>query len=336
MHPSKLAQLVGLALVVLAGCASAPGEEQSIRSMPPAACRLAVGVSQGPAQGASAAGLRFTQDAAALRDAVVAQLADLNAASSVLAVADADDAAAKGADVFLDLRVVGSAPPSHSGVSSGWWSSGVLWLVTWIGGLLTDDSTYQTNLKLSGTLSHVGSEDIGSVVAESGAVDLSYWERNTVASWRFLQSLVLPPFWTTDDPEITSAALTERATAAACVRIADYVKRELEDDSAERLARFTLKQPAANAVEVDQASTMLEFVIESRSSPVALLALERDGVRTELPLPPDTGMAGSYVCAVPARPIELQRGANEVRVIAVIGGRRFTRTLVIQRKDDAD
>jgi len=339
MLAKKLASVVHLTtLTAVLGCASGPQaalekEAASVRSMPPSACRLAVGIGKGPENGAAAGGLHFTMDAVRLRDAVVAELTRLNTASAVIAVADAQDASRTGADVYLDLRVLASDPPTHQGLSSGWWSSGLLWLITWIGGLLTDDSTYQTNLRLSASLAHVDSSEIGSVSADSGAVDLSYWDRNTVASWRFLQCLVLPPFWTTDDPQLTSQALTEHAVSEASVRIADYVKRKLEDDSATRLARFTLRQPARNGIEVDADSVQLEFVIESPTAPVASLVVDQDGARTPIDLPPEVFQSGSYVCAVPPMRIALRPGVNEVHVVANIGGNRFRRTILVRRRN---
>jgi hypothetical protein len=325
-------------LAAVGGCATAPREaqEKEVRKLDPAACRLAVAVSKGPAANGPAGSLRFTKDAVGLRDAVVNQLASLNTASSVIGVADAADAQRQKADVLLDLSVSNSSSPSHRGLSSGWWSSGLLWLVTWIGGLITDDSTYETNLAMTGRLLLVGSEgvgDIGTVPTESGTVDLTYWDRNTVASLRFLQCLFIPPFWTTDDPELTSQALSDRATMLASVRFADYVKRSLERGSGDKLARFTLKQPGTNGARVSGATAMLAFSIESRAS-VANLRLTVNG-ETEIPLEGDNkkNALDRHTCDVAPRRIELQPGINNVRIQAVIGGSPFARTVLIHRQD---
>ena len=327
-------------LAAVAGCASAPREAQekgasTVRALEPAACQLAVTVSKGPEPRSGDGNLRFTKDAVALRDAVVLQLISLNTASSVIAVADAKEAVARDADVLVDLAVTAAGAPSHKGMSSGWWSSGLLWVVTWIGGLLTHDSTYQTNLALNVRFIPVGEEDIGDIrrlSTDSGPVDLSYWERNTVASWRFLQSLVLPPFWTTDDPELTSQALTDRATMAASVEVADYVKRRLEEDSRDKLGRLILKQPAMTGAAVEGTHTVLEFAIESVQAPVGVLTITPNGKERTSIEATRTYEGGIYTCACVPQRIELQPGANTVRIKANIGDKRFARTLVIHRK----
>jgi hypothetical protein len=331
----------GVVLLAAAGCASAPREAQekeasTVRALDPAACQLAVMVSQGPAPSGAPGTLRFTKDVTGLRDAVVQQLASLNTASSVIAVADAKEAMTRDADVLLDLSVTASGAPTHRGLSSGWWSSGLLWLVTWIGGLLTDDSTYQTSLTLNGRFVPVGEldlGDIGAVSTNSTPVDLSYWERNTVASWRFLQSLVLPPFWTTDDPELTSQALAEHATMAASVKVADYVKRRLEEEGREKLARLLLKQPATTGTTMAGASTPLEFVIESTRAPIGELAIAVNGRLLGAIEASRSDVRGVKTCAAAPRRIDLQPGANTVRIKANVGGKRFARTVIIHRRD---
>ena len=333
----KLAALIALcSIAALASCASAPRvaaerNAEIVRALPPVACRLALTVSQAPSTTADASGLRLTKDAVGLRDAIVAHLARLNTASVVFGVADRASVKPSEADIVLDLTVAGS-PPRHRGMSSGWWSSGLLWLVTWIGGLFTDDSTYTTDLAVMGSLAQVDSALIGSTAVRSGEVDLKYWDRNSVASWRFLQSLVLPPFWTSDDPEITSAALTDQAMFAASIQLADHVKRRLEEDAAKSFGRLVLLEPSNNGLVTDQIQTRLRFAIESKDSPVTSLLLTQAGKRTEIPLPEDTGVPGGFRCEIGPVEVALRPGDNMIQIEANIGGRRFARTVLIRRQ----
>lgn len=325
------------ASVCLESCASAPRvaaerNAEQVRSRPPVACRLALTVSEAPSNVADATGMRLTKDAVGMRDALVGHLSRLDTASVVFGASNRSAVRASDADIVLDLKISGS-PPKHRGLSSGWWSSGLLWVVTWIGGLFTDDSTYMTDLTVNGSLTHVDSALIGPVAGRSGEIDLHFWNRNKLLSWRTLQSMILPPFWTSDDAELTSEQLTDLAAHAAAVQIADYIKRRLEEDAAASFAKLVLIEPANNGVVVTGTSARLHFAIESKDEPVKTLAVAHGGRSEEVPLPANTGVPGGYRCEVKDLEIELRPGENLIQIVANVGGRRFARTLRLRRAD---
>ena len=329
-----------LSAVAFSGCASAPSAEAAkeasrVRALPPASCRLAVALSKAPSgQPTNSESLQFTFAGTQWRDAVVAQLASLNSASEVIAVDNAEDARRKQADLFLDLSVSQGAPLAHKGLSSGWWSSGLLWAVTWIGGLLTDDSTYDTNVRLAAKFSRAAkdSRQFTEANTESEAVDLNYWERNKLMSWRFLQSLVLPPFWTSDDAAITSATLTERGVETACVRLASFIKTDIENRSFEDLASFTLVEPTANGATVGGDAATLRFQIRSKSGVVESITVQVNQA-SPVPIPTPariTGTENQWNVGVPIQ--RLVSGRNEVRIRVQFGDDVLARTIVLWRR----
>lgn len=348
-HHRSFARLVSSALavaalllstVVFAGCAaSAPAGEDAgaVGALPPAACRLAVGLPDYVA--APSGGLHFDQGGVALQEAVVNRLRALRSASDVIAVKDRAQARTEQADLYMELRVEGDVALAHAGLSGGWWSSGLLWMVTWIGGLLTDDSTYATSLRLRGDLASAQESrpPFASPAGDSGPVDLTYWDRNTLWSWRFLQCLVLPPFWTTDDPALTSAALSREATDRACVGLASFIKTQLEASCSGDLGGFELRQPE-NGASVTGDAVTLEFAIRARHGVINAVVLEYGDRVLPLTVPAPAeqagvGSRGEFVCNVAPLLLEgLQPGANQIRIRADVGGLTLTRTVLVQRE----
>lgn len=251
-----------------AGLAACSGVDAALRdstgaplaTTPPVQFRLAVG----PA----------TQDgdteADRLRDEVVRWLEDLEACSAVFAVATPDAAAGR-ADLYLQLHPATSTPADHPAAHLGTSGAAVpvagLWLTTWFGGFLLRDSAYRGSLVLQ--CDFLGADDgrsLGRLVADPGTIELSYFERNPFPSWSFLQTLVLPPFWTTDDPAATRQAVAQRSLAAAAGRIAAFLKEELEPGlDRDAAIRLRLLSPNRNGAQVENPCA-LEFQLLSRQA----------------------------------------------------------------------
>ncbi|MCB9917392.1 MAG: hypothetical protein H6832_03220 [Planctomycetes bacterium] len=220
-----------LTFPLLVGCKSVDPDlrRDEIRDKAPAALKVAICQPTFSFQAnASNASLNFGSNATALHDALFEQLSELNTVTSIVKAAGAGDET-DGADVYIESELLGSPDFDSSSFASTWLASGGLWLVSWIGGLLTDDTAYQSSLTLKFKVKNAvtrGDESSGELPL--GSLSTSFWERNRLLSFSGLQSLILPPFWTSDDTSTTSTALTNRATEAFALRLANYLKSDFE------------------------------------------------------------------------------------------------------------
>jgi hypothetical protein len=131
----------------------------------------------------------------------------------------------------------------HAGTASAL-AAGGLWLVTWIGGLLVEDSTYTVQMQAQCTY-QVASGSSFTTPVNGDSVDLSFFERNDFFSGPTLQSLVLPPFWTSDDADKTSECLSREAVRIAARQIATLLKNDVEARGLpEWKCSVTVTQPA--------------------------------------------------------------------------------------------
>jgi hypothetical protein len=156
----------------------------------------------------------------------------LGAATDVVLADDAKGALERNADFYIKPDVLRSVRFTADGISDNWLGCGALFLTTWIGGLLVNDYRYDSNLQLSYEMFKPANAselriDRGET-RTSGLIDLAFLDRNDFFSWPTAQSLVLFPFWTSDDEEGTRAALTAAAVRATAEDLATYLQRDME------------------------------------------------------------------------------------------------------------
>lgn len=296
-----------------------------VRAQPPCALTILVGDVPEPT-GVADDELRFSLDAQGFRTALIDGLRRVDAASRI--VGPGELGAGEQAD--FELRVDFKEPVrlSQEGVTNVLGAGG-LWLVTWIGGLLVDDYSYRAELPLQcRVFSPVRSRGL-TTNAVGGVVSMSFFERNSFLSWSTAQSLILPPFWTSDDVEPTSAAVSQAAVAAAAAEIAGYLKQDFESAAArEDGCGFFDISPANGSVlssgsldlsievlsdqRVDKASIKLR--VDGHDAPIDLEDLGRQDTRFRARL---TAKGVSLDSRTEQHPVILEVATDEV----------FTRTL---------
>ncbi|MFK7740380.1 MAG: hypothetical protein AB8H80_08645 [Planctomycetota bacterium] len=194
-------------------------------------------------------------------------------------------------DLTLTMRQEEPIVCSHEG-TSGFLASGGLWLVTWVGGLLVEDSAYRVAMNASCTFAN--SEDNRAERSITGdVVELSFFDRNDLVSWPGLQSLVLPPFWTSDQTETTIDALKRSAMRIAARKIANDLKVGFDERYQNQLrCAVEMVQPARNKSEVTGVSMPLDVRIridtdEDEEEPVTVEASINGGDYSALEVQPD-------------------------------------------------
>lgn len=259
-----------LLAVLCAGSCAGPASKVDL---PPATLTIAVAAIPEVRIADADNGLRFSADATAVRDMLVANLRANDAGSRVFVEGDRS---AKQADVVLRLTFSAPIAMAHEGTSS-YLAAGGLWLVTWIGGLCIEDSSY--NVSVAGTCALRTPRDRSIEIAVGGKpVAVSFLERNDFFSWPTLQSLVLPPFWTTDQSDTTSAALSRRAIENLAADIATFLKQDFEVRALESdFCQLRLLGPNQNGAPVTGTTMPIEFEIVATSEIKKVALAVNDG-----------------------------------------------------------
>ena len=325
-----------LLLPLLAACSTVDTGAE-VREAPPAALIVAVDeIADVPANGAPNGGLHFAATPTQFRTMLVEGLRRVDAASRVVSRSEIADEAQ--VDLVIRPRVVpNSAAFSHDGASGNWWAAGGLWLVTWIGGLAVNDSTYRAKLALDCTYDMPGTPGGGLArQLRSDVVELSFLERNDFFSWPTLQAIVLPPFFTSDDTETTSAALTEQAADRLAIEMAAYLKRSFEEEALEQKAFNLQVDEPKNGARIDGESIVLNGRVRTKGIELESVAFAVDeqapvtvtGLRGDYD--PNT-QTWTYPLSVPIG--GLRAGDNIVRMTARPKGSSFDykRTLRFRR-----
>lgn len=253
--------LILVAAASLTGCAT-NGETSVLRDLPPAQYTLLVDWPDG--DGAKVA-VRFggeerTVAAAEFGEMLAQELRLLNASSRVVTRNDRGDTRA---DLTVILTPSSAIELSHVGTTN-FVAAGGLWLITWFGGLLVDDSTYQINMQANCRFAI--DADVGVDRTVTGAeASLSFFERNDLVSWPGLQSLILPPFWTTDQQDTTCAALERESVRIAAQQIARELKADFEESTrADLHCSVKLLQPVQNGLPVSGTSMPIKLQVDAR------------------------------------------------------------------------
>lgn len=255
---------------------------------------------------------------------IAAELRRLDASSRVVTRAELGN---DRPDLVVTLVAKGPPQFQHTGASSVLLSCG-LWLTTWIGGLLVPDSSYRLDWNAGYRLEPTSMSAAAALdqPIQSREVVLSFFERNDLVSGPTLQSLVLPPFWTTDQTDKTNAALERAAMRAAALELATFLKQDFEGAAnATWLCSVDVKQPR-NGQRVTGAEMDVEVLVISRTRTDAerVTAAVNDGPEIELSREQTSDGAGT-----------LARGKlrglrpdaeNRVR-LRVFTDKEFTRTL---------
>jgi hypothetical protein len=231
------------------------------------------------------------------------------------------------ADVAIKLVPRGPIRFAHKETAS-YLGAGGLWLVSWIGGLLVPDSTYTVRMDATCRFAPAGDEaEYFEREIAGGEIDLSFFERNDLISLPTLQALVLPPFWTTDQSDKTSAALTRSSMRLVAQRIATELKQDFERlAEVEFLCSVRVQTPRNGQTVVSPTTPITLTAISQASDPVSRVTVSVNGGAPE-PLEILLGRDGAS--RVEARG-ELRGLAldhdNWVR-IDVTAGKIYTRTL---------
>ena len=317
---------------LVAACSTSSNALAELGRLTP--CPVRIGVAEFPAMSAPSGGDVMESDAspAELQEMLAAALVRARTASDIQRVgagASEDDF-----DLILTPRISKRPSFAHEGWASSWWASGSLWLLTWVGGLAVEDSSYSTDMSLEFDLRFPESGRNRVREYESGAVNTAFFERNDFMSWPTAQSLVLPPFLTSDQGDTTRAALTQRAmdsVAAAFARDLKQNFRQLEEVERCSLTSVT----PANGARVEGSSVELAGSVRTTARVNQVTAelqgsgsgpqVAKLGNRRDL----DVQMM-SQAADFSVRVSGLQLGPNYIR-IAISADETSFRTILVER-----
>lgn len=311
-----------LALTAFAGCTTVDpalldAEGHSIKDLEPAPYRVAVLPIKFEAGQVEANGLRFTWSEDQLRTALVKQLKDLDAATELVMANSLESVRSDNvADIVLEPMLTGSQSFTHDGLSSRWVAGGTFWLLTWVGGLFVEDSTYTTDLGLSLKVEGLTVDRLREAHFGSSPIDCSFLERNNVASLGFLQSLILPPFWTWDNQDLTSESLSGRAVTTLAGHLTKYIK-DLDRNLEAEHGRLQVAHPPRNGGQVRPREDV-EIRISSRTKLkhiVVLLNHAKEPLESVGRHEEADQNAGLYNYSLTIRGEQLHPGSNMIQVL---------------------
>lgn len=224
-HPLRLRASLALVSVLSVACATG-SEVDTLRDLPPAPLVVLVewgGRNDVPTTIAYG-GAKAQASPAEMAELLAQELRALNASSRVCT---RSELAGARPDLTLQIEPRGDIEAAHVGTTN-FLASGGLWLVTWVGGLLVEDSTYSVGVAADCRYAR-SSEEYFERPITAGEVDLSFFDRNDLLSLPGLQSLILPPFWTSDQSAKTCETLKRSAMRIAAREIARKLKVEFVD-----------------------------------------------------------------------------------------------------------
>lgn len=261
LHPvRKVSRRASPIAVAFLAAACATGENSSaLRELPPAPFVVAV---ETVAPSATKEGMGFVATAAEMQAMLAEELRALDASSRVL---QSGEPGAKEADLSVRVVPQGSIDFEHAGTAN-FLGAGGLWLITWFGGLLVPDSTYTVRMQGTCTFKPAGgSEKTSQLKLTSDEVDLSFFERNDLISFPGLQSLVLPPFWTSDQSSKTCQALSRSSMRLAARQIAVELKQNFELRADRDLDCSLRAENLTNGQQVDKSSMQIVVAAKWRT-----------------------------------------------------------------------
>lgn len=327
---SQVLALLGLSS--LFSCAAPdPAIGVANNQIPPATLTVALGEVQFSAPPDATATLKLNTNQSEARKLVLDTLRRANAAA--LIVDASDSKGVQNVDYVVSARVT-EARFAYRETSERYWASGLLWLVTWIGGLASEDSTYDTKMKVEWSLQRPSPDSEPSKgqfkhLTNVNHVDTTFLERNRFLSWSTVQALVLPPFLTSDDTETTGAALTKRAIQNSTAEFSAFLKKDFETNAlAQDRCKISITTPTCGR---DEGSTKctLSCEVESSASISAVEVKVNDGEFQPIPAAELDLRELSQTMMARIRGYELKNlksGENFVR-IRVVAGQVYSRTV---------
>ena len=315
-------------LLITAGCSTADTMGE-IRQLPPSPIRVGIAeFATFPAPSAQAA-MEASADKNQMRQLLLNSLTRARTASEVRLLKPSDDQ--RSFDVILTPSMTRRATFSHKGWANTWWASGGLWLVTWIGGLAINDSAYNVNLQVGYDVQFTYSRSEVNKSYDSDAVDTTFFERNDLISWPTVQSLILPPFLTTDQSDTTREVLTRRAVDSVAHGLAKDLKQRFEEFEAADNCSVKVTTPINGAITTSDSITLQGFI--KAQSAIAGVSTELNDMSavdvTPVEVPGDDFWPFQSSFSHTVRGLKL--GPNFIRIM-VKSGDRSTRTLIITRE----
>lgn len=348
--------LFGIAL--LSACSSTapvldlPGA-RSMVAKPPAPFRIAIAAPSATAQATadleSGSAIPFTIPLPALHESLAADLRLLATATEVITIErfdtegagqaagtpDVDAAFSAQADLLLRPRLT-SVQLAHLGGTSQGLLSSLLWFTTWAGGLFVPDNEYQAAIAVEWEVvnPHDG-RTLDVLATHSGRQTLSFADRNDALSLSTLQSLVVPPVWTSDDAASTAATLSRSAVAQVAFEVARYVKSGMDGGERQMVGELRIDSPA-NGAHTEAAVTHLSGRVIA-PQPIDSLGVYCGRTRIvnldtdSLPTRAQQEMGALFQVPVTDLEVPLEPGPNLIRVVLGIAGHTTTRTLLVHR-----
>lgn len=326
-------------LLTLLGSCATPDTGDDLRSKPPAPWVVSVDWDAGSD---NAADFRYAGEPVPTTKAeavafLTQELRALDASSKIVLAGQPTEVPP---DLELTFKPRGGIRTQHAGSSSPLGAFG-LWLVSWIGGLLVPDSSYY--VEIDATCSYTIDDSVGKrtfdknlasdPVDERFFTQLSFFERNDFFSGPTLQSIVLPPFWTTDQHDKTGSALSQAAMRIVAREITALLKaKDFEALHQNALAcRIEINEPV-NGAAVTSSAIPIEITARCVGVPIKNVAAQaNDGPVIDLKRERDVG--DGLVARGELQGLRLG-GANWVRVRVTTGttddpsgDRHYTRTL---------
>jgi hypothetical protein len=310
-----------------ASCAAGPVSDP-IQAMEPAALVVAVDLPASSLASPPSSVGGFSATPAEVRSILVEELRATNASSRIVPM---DQLNGDRADVIVRLMPASDHSVSfeHEGTAN-FLGAGALWAITWLGGLLVPDSRYSVALDAKVQVAFGDALIERPMSPES--VNLTFFERNDLLTVHGLQSLVLPPFWTTDQADKTGAALTQATLRSAARQIALLLKKDFERAAASDFGcSIELKAPK-NGSAVEGSEMAIELVAVSKTeTPVSRVAVSvNGGPQEELSLG-DRVLADGIVARGKLRKLDVAR-ENWIRVEATTD-RVHSRTLRLMARN---
>lgn len=268
--------------------------------------------------------LPFAYDLPGVRARLIEVLDGLNTCTEVVALEPGAETLEF--DLLLRPRLRGAAL-GHVGATRDAVLSSLLWLCTWVGGFFLGDCEYQARLDLEWEVILPDSTRVVDVFgSDSDRTQLSFFDRNRVLSWALLQSIVIPPVFTTDQTAVTARTLSDYALAQSGAFAARYLKQGMGGLQQDLIGTLRLEQPK-NGARLGQPEVRLQgrfscgAMIRSLSvylnddgQPVA--AVDEAG----LPRESAQRFGRIFQVALPDAELRLRPGENIVRVYATFGG----------------
>lgn len=267
-----------------AACASSEGN-RVLRDLPPAPLVVVVDADLPPAGAES--GLRFAASKAEMTSILAQELRSLDVGSRVIA---SGEPGSDQADIEIKFRPRSQIQFEHAGATNVLGATG-LWLVTWVGGLLVQESTYIVRMDATCAYKVPGERVQFERAVKGGEVDLSFLERNDFMSSSTLQALVLPPFWTSDQADTTSAALTRSSLRMAAREIANELKKDFEGIAETEFKCAVRIRSPQNGKPASGSTMPLSLTASSRSQdPIIKISVSvNGGPSIDMPLSPASG-----------------------------------------------